>query len=487
VSAHVATRSPRAQRGEGGEALYQRDVACLERARRRLLECLPPAALFLRLHGEPERPAPPPEPPPEPPQQQRVRVELKVPPHPVPPPSALVPPGGNALGWLSPWAWLPEFGIRVVAVDPGQTHWVTGFCLDPFRAGGGGAAAGWGRAPAALPWRCPSRPGPTLPPHRHPPPHPPPVPLSHVAPASRTAYVKERTFRLSGAGYREAAGQTREARRAEARLAAKPDADRARVLCAVGGGKTMDADAFAAFCSRRAAAFAAGRRLYGGLAERRARLRIRFPGSRARAHGPRGPPLQLLFGGNGLVVVRVCGADVIVMQVRMGGRRRPRAATCPRARRPRRCRRAPPPVQHSARAYPRHPRPRTTTPPTQPPCPTPPRRARTQLRQGRRKRCCTCGGPWRAPTATLGERRGRREAGARALLSGGGTGGPAGRAAPRRRRPAAPAARGMQIGRAAPGGPPKKRGALLGRRAPPSAGRGRSQGGDRTGRMEGGY
>jgi hypothetical protein len=35
-------------------------------------------------------------------------------------------------------------------------------------------------------------------------------------------------------------------------------------------------------------------------------------------------------------------------------------------------------------------------------------------------------------------------------------GGPAGQAAPRRRRPAAPAARGMQIGRAAPGGPPKK-------------------------------
>jgi hypothetical protein len=99
------------------------------------------------------------------------------------------------------------------------------------------------------------------------------VPLSHVAPASRAAYVKERTFRLSGAGYREAAGQTREARRAKARLAAKPAADRARVLCAVGSGKTMDADAFAAFCSRRAAAFAAGRRLYGGLAERRARLR----------------------------------------------------------------------------------------------------------------------------------------------------------------------------------------------------------------------
>jgi hypothetical protein len=43
VSVRVGTRSPRAQNDESGEALYQRDGACLDRARRRLLECLPPA------------------------------------------------------------------------------------------------------------------------------------------------------------------------------------------------------------------------------------------------------------------------------------------------------------------------------------------------------------------------------------------------------------------------------------------------------------
>ncbi|KAI8475600.1 MAG: hypothetical protein J3K34DRAFT_403808 [Monoraphidium minutum] len=74
-------------------------------------------------------------------------------------------------------------------------------------------------------------------------------------------------------GYRNAVGGDRAARKAARQLRTAGAVDLARVLRCIPTGRTADVDAFSLHCRRKLAAFAAGRRLYGSLPRRNARLR----------------------------------------------------------------------------------------------------------------------------------------------------------------------------------------------------------------------
>ncbi|KAI8464283.1 MAG: hypothetical protein J3K34DRAFT_441000 [Monoraphidium minutum] len=134
----------------------------------------------------------------------------------------------------TPWAELRKQGVRLCAVDPGEKDWISAFSLEPsfLRPGTSGST---------------------------PPPGPP--------------RVRDRTFIHSLKGYRNAVGGDRAAREAARQLRTAGAVDLARVLRCIPTGRTADVDAFSLHCRRKLAAFAAGRRLYGVLPRRHARLR----------------------------------------------------------------------------------------------------------------------------------------------------------------------------------------------------------------------
>jgi hypothetical protein len=130
---------------------------------------------------------------------------------------------------------LGQLGVRICAVDPGLTDWVTAFALSPFNLG---------RQP--------------------------------VAEDGLRAWLGERTFVENTQGWRDATGQAAAARQAHKRLRRADPVDRARAMYNIPSGRTVCLSAFTLHCRRKLAGFDAGRRLYGSKRAREARLRKRI-------------------------------------------------------------------------------------------------------------------------------------------------------------------------------------------------------------------
>ena len=125
-------------------------------------------------------------------------------------------------------------GVRVCAVDPGLTDWITAFALTPFTRRG-----------------------------------------RNALPAQRGIgrWLSQRVFVESTPGYRDATGKCRAACKARKRMRRQHPVDRARMHRCIPPGRVADPAAFALHCRRKLAAFEAGRRLYGSMQARQARLR----------------------------------------------------------------------------------------------------------------------------------------------------------------------------------------------------------------------
>jgi hypothetical protein len=125
--------------------------------------------------------------------------------------------------------------VRICAVDPGQTDWMSAFSFSPFQR------------------------------------------RNYIPPGGNKSelrrWLSPRVFVESTAGFRDATGQVAAARKAEQCLRRADPADRARAIHNITTGRTASLAAFALHCRRKLAGFDAGRRLYGSKGARHARLR----------------------------------------------------------------------------------------------------------------------------------------------------------------------------------------------------------------------
>ena len=155
-------------------------------------------------------------------------------------------------------------GVRFAAVDPGETDFITAYCLSPMHAPspgdpprpsnahGGPPRASILRASPQQNWQPPT--GPT--------------------PHALRQWIRGHTFAYPTQTWNNRTGAPRAKRRRERRVRAAAAADRARVHAAISAGRTLDAARFSRHARGWLAAFEAGRALYGSLAARVDRFRV---------------------------------------------------------------------------------------------------------------------------------------------------------------------------------------------------------------------